>query len=516
MRSKPGGRTMTRQSLQRLGPHAGNPRQAREASDLAAARAGESSARSRAFSSAPASPASPRTTAPARTVRWERVEIEPDGQDHDPLRPCRDGQRHRHGARQPGGDPSRRRRRRSLGRARRQLRRRSGSSPPAIPTRWIRRRRTPAEKNPRWVPAISSATSASIGAHVGTHAAAEAARVIFRFGLWPAALELWRIAPTDPRAKDWAKAQLERRAARHAGSGAAGAAGARRKGACAQFRDRRDGARLFPLGLVARDASRSPASNGPRRHRCAGGAQGRRQIRAHRSRQRQVSADRQQPDRHHLHLDVRHAGPRRDRARDRRAAHRQGLQRVRMRPGAGAGGRAGPGAGRLRDGRRLCAARDAAALRRRPRQRAMESRPIPRRARIGPAAARSRDRDAAAADAGRTAEGHGGSRDDPGRAGAAQRHLRRHRPPLPVPAGDRKPCSRERSRDHTQHHDQRPRARPDGRARRSDDERFPARVSRHDRHQVRLRRRAVPELRGHRRQCRTAPATPARPASFRR
>ena len=56
-------------------------------------------------------------------------------------------------------------------------------------------------------PAISSATSASIGAHVGTHSAAEAARVIFRFGLWPAALELWRIAPGDARAKDWTKAQ---------------------------------------------------------------------------------------------------------------------------------------------------------------------------------------------------------------------------------------------------------------------------------------------------------------------
>ncbi|MGH6713343.1 MAG: xanthine dehydrogenase family protein molybdopterin-binding subunit [Bradyrhizobium sp.] len=64
-----------------------------------------------------------------------------------------------------------------------------------------------AEKDPRWVPAISSATSASIGAHVGTHSAAEAARVVFRFGLWPAALELWSIAPDDPRAKDWAKAQ---------------------------------------------------------------------------------------------------------------------------------------------------------------------------------------------------------------------------------------------------------------------------------------------------------------------
>jgi len=64
-----------------------------------------------------------------------------------------------------------------------------------------------AEKNPRWVPAISSATNASIGAHVGTHSAAEAARVIFRFGLRPAALELWRISSTDLRARDWAKAR---------------------------------------------------------------------------------------------------------------------------------------------------------------------------------------------------------------------------------------------------------------------------------------------------------------------
>src|SRR5712672_250547 len=64
-----------------------------------------------------------------------------------------------------------------------------------------------AAKNPRWVPAISTATFASNGAHVGTQAAAEAARVIFRFGLWPAALELWGIAPTGPTAKEWAKAQ---------------------------------------------------------------------------------------------------------------------------------------------------------------------------------------------------------------------------------------------------------------------------------------------------------------------
>jgi CO/xanthine dehydrogenase Mo-binding subunit len=60
-----------------------------------------------------------------------------------------------------------------------------------------------AQRNPRWVPVISSVTTASIGAHVGTHAAAEAARVMFRFGLWPAALDLWGIAPKDPRAQQW-------------------------------------------------------------------------------------------------------------------------------------------------------------------------------------------------------------------------------------------------------------------------------------------------------------------------
>jgi CO/xanthine dehydrogenase Mo-binding subunit len=63
-----------------------------------------------------------------------------------------------------------------------------------------------AAKNPRWVPSISSGTAASSGAHVGTQAVTEAARVIFRFGLWPAALALWGIAPTDPRAKQWYEA----------------------------------------------------------------------------------------------------------------------------------------------------------------------------------------------------------------------------------------------------------------------------------------------------------------------
>ena len=63
-----------------------------------------------------------------------------------------------------------------------------------------------AARDPQWVPEISSATSASVGAHVGTQAAAEAARIVFRFGLWPAALELWGIAPADPRAEQWHEA----------------------------------------------------------------------------------------------------------------------------------------------------------------------------------------------------------------------------------------------------------------------------------------------------------------------
>jgi CO/xanthine dehydrogenase Mo-binding subunit len=65
-----------------------------------------------------------------------------------------------------------------------------------------------AARNPRWVPAISS-ESASTGAHVGTHPAAEAARVVLRFGLWPAALELWGVAPNDPDASKWETARWE-------------------------------------------------------------------------------------------------------------------------------------------------------------------------------------------------------------------------------------------------------------------------------------------------------------------
>jgi CO/xanthine dehydrogenase Mo-binding subunit len=64
-----------------------------------------------------------------------------------------------------------------------------------------------AARNPRWVPEISSPSSASIGAHISTHGADQAAKIIFRYGLWPAALDLWRITSTDPQARRWQDAK---------------------------------------------------------------------------------------------------------------------------------------------------------------------------------------------------------------------------------------------------------------------------------------------------------------------
>jgi CO/xanthine dehydrogenase Mo-binding subunit len=68
-----------------------------------------------------------------------------------------------------------------------------------------------AARNPRWVPEISSPSSSSIGAHVSTHGAAEAARVVFRFGLWPAALDLWGLGRGDPRSQQWETARWKDR-----------------------------------------------------------------------------------------------------------------------------------------------------------------------------------------------------------------------------------------------------------------------------------------------------------------
>src|ERR1700747_2563492 len=65
----------------------------------------------------------------------------------------------------------------------------------------------------------------------------------------------------------------------------------------------------------------------------------------------------------------------------------------------------------------------------------MESWPIPHRARLRPAAPRARDRGLAAHRRQGAAEGNGGSRDDPGRPGPAQRPLRCDWPTLSIPSG---------------------------------------------------------------------------------
>jgi CO/xanthine dehydrogenase Mo-binding subunit len=60
-------------------------------------------------------------------------------------------------------------------------------------------------KNPRWVPDVAQDTTASISAHVHTAVAAEAANVILRFGLWPAAQAIWMGSPAArklPRVDD--------------------------------------------------------------------------------------------------------------------------------------------------------------------------------------------------------------------------------------------------------------------------------------------------------------------------
>ena len=130
-----------------------------------------------------------------------------------------------------------------------------------------------AENNPRWVPAISSATSASIGAHVGTHAAAEAARV--DLPLRPVAGGAGTVAH-----------RAERSARQGLGQGALEGRPAHRCRACRRWRCRRSpptrmraicvtGAMAHgfsPLGLVAGALSdRRRAVHAPRsmRSRCA-------------------------------------------------------------------------------------------------------------------------------------------------------------------------------------------------------------------------------------------------------
>jgi CO/xanthine dehydrogenase Mo-binding subunit len=80
-----------------------------------------------------------------------------------------------------------------------------GLTAPDNPFTLTRARQEEGAKNPRWVPDIAQDTTASISAHVHTAVADEAANVVLRFGLWPAAQALWsekRLRAEDARFVD--------------------------------------------------------------------------------------------------------------------------------------------------------------------------------------------------------------------------------------------------------------------------------------------------------------------------
>jgi CO/xanthine dehydrogenase Mo-binding subunit len=65
------------------------------------------------------------------------------------------------------------------------------------------------QRDPRWSPAYASPSSASNSAYYFSHATTEATRIVFRHGLWPAALAIWssgtgggQAAPMTVRAED--------------------------------------------------------------------------------------------------------------------------------------------------------------------------------------------------------------------------------------------------------------------------------------------------------------------------
>ena len=203
--------------------------------------------------------------------------------------------------------------------------------------------------------------SASTGAQVGTHAAAEAARVDF-----PLRLVAGRARSVAYRAERSASGAmgdgaLEKWPVDRARIAAACFAADRSASACAQRRDWSDGARLFALGLVEGEFN-IDGGDWTAEIDALAIRRGAGDFVAAGSQQGQNSANRFQPDWNQLHLVVRHAGARRNRARDRRAAHRQGLQRARVRQCAGASGGDWASAGRFRDGRGLRLTRNAAAV----------------------------------------------------------------------------------------------------------------------------------------------------------
>ena len=221
---------------------------------------------------------------------------------------------------------------------------------------------------------------------------------IFRFGLWPAALELWGIATTDPRAKDLAKARWKDGQLIVAGPAAARAAGARRDRACAQPRHRRDGARLLALGLGARALPAWRARTGA--------------PRSTRSRVRKGGGKFERLDRASA-SGFRRPTTTASASRSPRCAARSCASRSSARPARCASPRPTACSNAARRWcRRSCCGQAQGGFAMGvgyalletlppyeggPGNGAMESRPVPDRARLGPAAARSRDRDAAAA-----------------------------------------------------------------------------------------------------------------------
>ena len=206
-----------------------------------------------------------------------------------------------------------------------------------------------ASPNPRWVPAISSVSSASIGAHISTHGACEAARVIFRFGLWPAALELWGIPKTDPRAGQWDKAQWQERRLMMPGLAPLDLAALAAKahahggvtGAMVHGFNRWEWSRAsFVVAGETWTADIDALAV-----RAGAGAF----VRLDRANVKFPPAVNERIGTQLL-LGVRDAGAHRDRPQERPRAGRQSLQRRRMRSGAGSASRRRAGAGRLRDG----------------------------------------------------------------------------------------------------------------------------------------------------------------------
>jgi CO/xanthine dehydrogenase Mo-binding subunit len=61
--------------------------------------------------------------------------------------------------------------------------------------------------NPRWSPNYASESSASNSAYYFAHATREAARVVFRHGLWPAALAIWQRGIGGGQAARWSSAR---------------------------------------------------------------------------------------------------------------------------------------------------------------------------------------------------------------------------------------------------------------------------------------------------------------------